>query len=57
MTTLYEVMRDLIERGDVIPDLDLKPGVWHEVKFSVFTTTVDRVYFDDESVVPRMEDK
>ncbi len=53
MTTLLEVMRDLIERGDLIPDIELPPGVWHEIKFSVFTTTDDRVYFDDESVVPR----
>ena len=52
MTTLHEVMRDLIARGDVIQDIELETGQWYEVKFSVFTTEDGRVYPDNASVVP-----
>jgi len=52
MRTLHDVLRDLTERGDIIPDMDLTPGVWHTIKFSVFTTADDVMYFDDPQVIP-----
>lgn len=50
--TLWEVFSQIVERGDIIPDVDLTPGVWHKVEFSVFTTADGVMYFDGAAVVP-----
>ena len=51
LMSLHDVMRELIERGDIIPDLELAPGLWHEVKFSVFANADGSYLVDDASVV------
>ena len=48
--TMLEVLRQIVERGDIIPDTELTSGVWHTIEFSVFTTEDDLVFFDDTSV-------
>ena len=57
MKTLHDVLRDLIERGDVVRDIKLAPGVWHEVKFGVLVTAEDVIMVDDASVVAEDGDR
>ena len=48
---MLEALRQIVERGDIIPDTELTSGVWHRVEFSVFTTEDDHLFFDDASVI------
>ena len=52
MTTLHDVLRSLIERGDLIPDIELPPLVWYEVRFQVVANEDGSYLIDDASVVP-----
>ncbi len=47
---MLEMLRQIVERGDIIPDTELETGVWHKIEFSVFTTEDDRVFWDDVAV-------
>ena len=59
MKTLHDVLRVIVEEagGDIIPDLEIVPGVWHTVRFSTLVTEDGDVFYDDAAVIPDDPDR